>query len=98
MQCFGKEASSKTKELLTGESVYLEIDNPTNIVDKYGRLLRYVYRAKDDLFINRYLVEEGFAHEYTYQGQPHKYQTEFRSAEAAARAQNLGLWDTNVCP
>jgi len=95
--CFGKEASAKTKELLVNQQVYLELDSDQNQIDKYNRLLRYVYRAGDNLFVSKYLVETGYATEYTYQGVPHKYQAEFRQAQVSARTRHLGLWDNRTC-
>ncbi len=95
--CFGGEASAKTKELLTGQYVYLETDSPVNLIDKYDRLLRYIYRASDNLFISKYLVETGYATEYSYQGVAHKYQSEFRRAQAEARSNNRGLWNPRTC-
>jgi micrococcal nuclease len=95
VQCFGKEASDKTKELLAGQRVMLEKDPSQGERDKYGRLLAYVYRS-DGLSINKYLVEQGYAHEYTYNA-PYKYQAEFKAAEAEARQQGSGLWAPGAC-
>ena len=95
VQCFGKEASDTTKILLTGRVVTLEKDGTQGERDKYGRLLAYVYRD-DGLFINKYLVEQGFAHEYTY-NLPYKYQLEFKDAEHAAQMQQRGLWAPGAC-
>jgi len=44
VQCFGLEASKKAKELLTGRKVRIEQDPTQDKIDKYGRLLAYVYR------------------------------------------------------
>src|SRR3990167_5088556 len=41
LQCFGKEASDKNKELVEGKLVRLEKD--VSETDRYWRLLRYVY-------------------------------------------------------
>jgi micrococcal nuclease len=95
VQCFGKEASDKTKELLAGQRVMLEKDPSQGERDKYGRLLAYVYRS-DGLPVNEYLVEQGYAHEYTYSA-PYKYQAEFRAAEAQARLLGRGLWASGAC-
>ena len=53
VQCFGKAASDKAKELLTGKTVRLEFDPSQGLpsfaeasegtVDKYGRTLAYVF-------------------------------------------------------
>jgi len=95
VQCFGVEASNKAKELLTGKNVWIETDAITGQRDKYDRLLAYIYRD-DGLFINRYLVEHGYAYEYTYTT-PYKYQAEFKAAQKSAEAARRGLWVPGVC-
>jgi micrococcal nuclease len=95
VQCFGKEASNKAKELLSGKKVKIEIDSTQGDRDKYGRLLTYVYR-EDGLFYNKHMIEQGYAHEYTY-GTPYKYQSEFKTAQKNAQSSQLGLWSPNTC-
>lgn len=95
VQCFGKEASNKAKELLSGKKVRIEKDSTQGELDKYGRLLAYIYR-EDGLFYNKYMIEQGYAHEYTY-NLPYKYQAEFKAAEKSARENQLGLWSPNTC-
>jgi len=87
VQCFGKEASAKNKELVEGKTVRLEKD--VSETDKYGRLLRYVY--VDDLLVNEVLVKEGYAFSSTYPPDV-KYQDLFIEAERQAREANVGLW------
>lgn len=96
VQCFGKEASDKAKEMLDGKMVSVEADNSQGERDKYERLLRYVY-LEDGTFFNKYMIAEGYAHEYTYQSNPYKYQTEFKEAEKQAREAEKGLWNPNTC-
>jgi micrococcal nuclease len=96
VQCFGKEASDKAKEMLDGKMVRLEADNSQSEKDNYKRLLRYVY-LKDGTFFNKYMIAEGYAHEYTYQSNPCKYQSEFKEAEKQARESAKGLWSFNSC-
>lgn len=95
VQCFGEEASRKTKEWLEGGRVNLEIDNTQGERDKYGRLLAYVYR-NDGLFVNLELIKQGYAYEYTY-NLPYKYQAEFKGNEVSAREKGVGLWAESVC-
>lgn len=95
VQCFGKEASNKAKELLLGKKIRVEKDSTQGDRDKYDRLLVYVYR-EDGLFFNKYMIEQGYAHEYTYD-LPYKYQTEFKEAETYARENQLGLWSSSTC-
>ncbi len=95
VECFGQEASKKAKEILLNRKVKLEIDSTQNNRDKYGRLLRYVYRD-DGLFYNKWMVENGYAHEYTYKI-PYKFQIEFQQAENYAKENKLGLWHPDAC-
>lgn len=90
IQCFGKEASEKAKELLDGRKVRLEFDSSQGRVDKYGRTLVYVFR-EDGLFFNLEMVKQGYAHEYMY-SVPYKYQSEFKAAQKTAQEAKLGLW------
>lgn len=96
VQCFGKEASDKIKELLTGKSIVLEADSTQGDRDKYNRLLRFVF-LEDGTHINKLLISEGYAHEYTYQSNPYKYRTEFIQAQTQARENKKGLWADNIC-
>ena len=95
VQCFGKEASDKAKQILMGKKVRLESDPTQGDKDKYKRLLRYVF-LEDGTNFNRPMIEEGFAHEYTYNA-PYKYQDEFKVAELNAREEKRGLWADNAC-
>lgn len=95
VECFGKEASSKAKELLTGKKVRIEKDPTQGERDKYQRLLAYVF-LEDGLFFNKYMVEEGYAYEYTY-NTPYKYRDEFKAAQIRAETQKKGLWASGVC-
>ena len=94
VQCFGKEASLKAAELLLNQKIRLEFE-PGQSIDKYGRTLAYVYRA-DGLFYNKWMIENGYAHEYTYK-LPYTYQTEFKAAQKQAEESKLGLWNPNTC-
>ncbi len=96
VQCFGVEASNETKSLLDGREVTLQSDPTQSDRDKYGRLLRYVFRD-DGLFVDEYLVKEGFAYEYTYFGLSYKYQIKFRTDQKSAQSVGLGLWATSTC-
>lgn len=95
VQCFGIEASNKAKELLTGKKVRVETDSSQGTYDKYNRMLGYIY-LEDGLFYNKYMIEQGYAHEYTY-GTPYKYQTEFKNTQKLAQANKAGLWSPNTC-
>lgn len=90
VECFGVEASQRATELMKGKSVTLEADPSQDNVDKYGRLLRFVF-LENGTNVNLQMIKEGYAHEYTYD-LPYKYQSDFKLAEAKAKASKLGLW------
>ncbi len=90
VECYGKEASRHLAELLPeGSGVQLERDVEAR--DRYDRLLAYVYRASDGLFVNREMVADGFAQPVTYP--PNVAHTdELLAAGRTARSDDLGLW------
>ncbi|MFA7209562.1 MAG: thermonuclease family protein [Parcubacteria group bacterium] len=92
VQCFGKEASTKNKEMVLGKEVRLVKD--VSETDKYGRILRYVYVG--DNLINDYLVRNGYASSYSYPPDV-KFQDQFKQAEAEARTNKRGLWADGAC-
>jgi micrococcal nuclease len=91
VECYGKEASERNKELVAGKTVALVSDAEDK--DKYGRLLRYVYA--DGTFVNLELVKEGFA---TAEPIPPDtaHAKEFADAAALARTDGIGLWSACV--
>jgi micrococcal nuclease len=95
VECFGREASAKAKEILENKKVKLESDFSQDNYDRYGRLLRYVY-LEDGLFFNEWMIENGYAFEYTYE-LPYQYQTEFKNAQRFAQDNKMGLWADGVC-
>lgn len=95
VQCFGKEASNKTRDVLLNQMIELEPDPTQGDLDKYQRLIRYVILA-DGTNFGKYMIEQGYAHEYTYQI-PYKYQAEFKVAEKEARENQRGLWNPAIC-
>ena len=95
VQCFGKEATKKMQELVSNKTVILKEDPSQGDKDKYNRLLRYVF-LQDGTNVGLEMIQDGFAHEYTY-NLPYKYQSDFEEAENHARRDNIGLWSTNTC-
>ena len=90
VECFGPEASAHTKTLLPrGTRVFLVRDIESR--DKYGRLLAYVYRASDSLFVNHELLHGGWARPYPYPPNT-TLETTFAEAAFLAQSQQLGLW------
>ena len=92
-ECFGAEATKRTNALLpAGTEVRLVRDVEAR--DRYGRLLAYVYRAHDGLFVNLRLAEEGFAAALSIPPNV-AHRDDFVAAAAEARDANRGLW--GVC-
>jgi micrococcal nuclease len=89
-ECFGTEASKRTRELLKDMSVQLEFDTTQGERDTYGRLLAYPF-LEDGTNVGELLVREGFAREYTYAA-PYVYQEAFRAAARDAKRETRGLW------
>ena len=90
VECFGHEASAHTSTLLP---VGTEVDLVRDVEprDAYGRLLAYVYRRPDGLFVNLDLAAQGYADLLTFPPNI-AHVDEFRAAVAAARRASRGLW------
>lgn len=95
VECYGREASTFTSQLLIGQSVLLEDDSSQANRDDFGRLLRYIWLL-DGRMANYEIIAQGYGFEYTYD-LPYRYQAEFRAAQNAARAAQAGLWAPETC-
>ncbi len=101
VECFAKEAYLENKKLVEGKSVRLEKD--VSEVDRYNRLLRYVYLIDNmdnnatgsGLFVNQYLVQEGFAFASSFPPDV-KYSSLLLQSQKEAQEKNKGLWKN--CP
>lgn len=89
---YGREAAWFTFNLLAGESVWFESD-PNLPRDTFGRMLVFVYRAPDGLFVNLELLRQGYARVYDYD---HARKHLFKSYEVRARKAMKGMWNPNV--
>ena len=89
VQCFGERASAQNKQLVAGREVTLRLGAEPR--DHFGRLLAYVYRRGDGLFVNAALVRGGFARTLTIAPNI-EHAGELRRLQGTARAQRLGLW------
>ncbi|MEO6077494.1 MAG: thermonuclease family protein [Candidatus Andersenbacteria bacterium] len=96
VQCFGKEASNKAKAILSSKNVRLESDILSGERDKYGRLLRYIYLPDGSSF-EKLMIGQGYAHEYTYNSIPYKYQADYKKAQKDAQVNKRGLWSSTSC-
>jgi endonuclease YncB( thermonuclease family) len=96
-ECYGPQPSATTKAMLPpGTRARLFPEPATDRVDQYGRLLRYVVRAKDGLNVNVQLVRVGAAAPYFYGGRRGRYAALLERLALRAKARKLGLWGR--CP
>ncbi|MEY3493121.1 MAG: hypothetical protein RL413_539 [Actinomycetota bacterium] len=94
VECFGPEASARTAQLLPeGTEVRVVLDLEER--DDYGRILAYVYRVADDVFVNRQLLADGMARVLPIRPNV-SLAIELQAAEAEARRALRGLW--GACP
>ena len=84
---YGPEATAKNRELVAGKRVRLEKD--VSEIDRYGRLLRYVYVG--DVMVNAELVRLGYAQASSFPPDI-RYQALFARLQQEARAAGRGLW------
>lgn len=90
VECFGKAASAENEELVEGRRVELRFDAQRR--DSYGRLLAYVHRRPDGLFVNAELVRRGLA--TTLAIAPNVAHADlFGRLQREARRTGRGLWD-----
>lgn len=92
-QCYGAEAADYLATILpVGTAITLILDEEPR--DQYDRLLAYVVRSRDDLFVNLDLLERGYAGVLVYEPNDH-YESLFRAAARDAQVGGVGLW--GVC-
>ena len=86
-------ATVAVRDLATAKQFYGEtLGLPC--IDRYGRLLRYVFRGP--LNVNLELVREGAATPYFYRHDRGAYAGALERGAAKARGARLGLW--GACP
>ncbi|MEK7602915.1 MAG: thermonuclease family protein [Patescibacteria group bacterium] len=89
VECFGKNASEFTRQLIAEQPVRLEADPQNSNRDRYNRLLRYVF-LPDETLVNAEIIKQGYGFAYT--SFPFTKLDEFRTLESGARAASKGLW------
>ena len=90
VECFGKEASGHLASLLPQGTV-VRLVGDVEQRDRFDRLLAYVYRRADGLFVNAELLRRGYAQLLTIP--PNVAHTdEFAAIAAQAREGSQGLW------
>lgn len=94
VECYGKEAAKKNKELVLNKEVLLEKDVSER--DRYERLLRYIYLPNPNaeteaIFVNELLIEQGYAQVISYPPDV-KYKDLLLKAQKKAQTEGIGLW------
>jgi micrococcal nuclease len=90
IECYGPEATAFTEALLpVGTPIRIERDTVNR--DDFGRLLGYVYRAEDGIFINYETIRQGFATPLSIEPNT-TYIDLFVDAARAAESDDVGLW------
>ena len=80
--------------MISGKKVSIQYDSKQERQDKYGRELLYIW--VDDIFVNDYMVEEGYA--YAYRKIDSEYLDQFIEAENRANSNEKGLWGSECKP
>jgi endonuclease YncB( thermonuclease family) len=94
-ECYGKEARlALIKMLGQAGKLSLKKDPGLDSVDRYGRLLRYVFKGNTN--INLKMVEVGAATPYFYRSERGAYSKSLLKGAQNAQRKNLGLW--SKCP
>lgn len=94
VDCYGPEASARTKELLPAGTP-VRVTRDVEARDRYQRLLVYLVRARDDLFVNLSLLADGFARILNIAPND-AHRADLARAATEARAAERGLW--GACP
>ena len=86
----GQISSDRAKELLEGQSVYLEYDEEEK--DQYDRTLAYVYLADGRMF-EEIMISEGLAKVVYYEPNI-KHRDELYKVQDQAKKDKAGFWGT----
>ena len=89
VQCYSRKAAAENRRLVAGRRVRLVRDAEAR--DRYGRLLAYVYRASDGLFVNAELVRRGYARPLTIPPNV-AHRAQIARLARTARRTGRGLW------
>jgi micrococcal nuclease len=90
-ECYGEEAGPVLSALLpVGSRLRLEDDPSLDDVDRYGRLLRYVFTNGTN--VNLLLVRRGAASVWFFDGDRGRYAEQLIAAAELAEADGRGAW------
>lgn len=87
---YGKEASDYTCSAITNaKNIELEYDDGSQVSDKYGRVLAWVF--VDGTLLQKQLIEEGLA-EVAYVYGDYAYTVELEEAQEQAKQKRINIW------
>lgn len=91
VECGGREASANLERLAPpGAAVRVVADSSQDEVDRYGRMLGYVYVTGRQLELAQ--LRAGLAEVYVYQGRSFAHLDSYRRAQDAAKRARRGVW------
>ena len=91
---YGKEASDYTCNKITkAKEIELEYDDNSDKMDKYDRLLAWVF--VDGNLLQEDLIENGYA-KVAYLYGEYKYTKRLQEKQEIASAKGIGIWDTEA--
>lgn len=94
-ECYAVESQKALAKLLNKKGKVRFVADPAlDRVDRYGRLLRYIFVGKQNL--NLEMVKIGAAAPYFYRGERGQYSDQLYEAAKNAQAAGIGLW--GACP
>jgi micrococcal nuclease len=94
-ECYGAASRALLRRWLPpGSTVRVEADARLDQVDRYGRLLRYLFRGPTN--VNLELVRQGAATVWFYGHDRGRYASALYQAARGAQAAKQGLW--RACP
>jgi micrococcal nuclease len=92
VECGGRQASAAMARLAPrGTHVTLATDPTQDRIDRYGRLLAYVFLA-DGRLVEDEQLRAGWATVYVFHGNPVQRVAEFRVDERRAEEERRGVW------
>jgi len=89
-QVGGNKAATALRTLILGKQVRLSFDKEKK--DRYGRTLAHVW-MQNGLWVNRYMIEQGYAHVYTFEPNT-RWAKKLLQVEHIAQRNKRGIWAT----
>ncbi len=97
VECYWPEAKNYLQSLLEWQTITFEQES----TDSFDRFVWYIFLSWEN--INKKMIHEWYAREYSYKEKDYKYSSDFKSAQNYAQNNNLGLrWNScngqRLCP